>query len=151
MPVLLGSPRGRGSPLAEFRPGDAHGVEGVNIEDVEATASIHQHLGEALLKDDGVDDEWAASWSHDVGGMVPLIEGERRFRPAKEGGDNRLGGACLPVAYLVLAIGPDGVESAKDNDAFLRVGETVSVLARRSSFLGYRLFVVSFFWPTGLS
>ena len=39
---------------AKLQPRDAHGVEGVNIEDVEATASVHQHLGEALLADDGV-------------------------------------------------------------------------------------------------
>ena len=42
---------------AELRPGDAHGVKGVDVEDVEATVSVHQHLGEALLMDDGVDDE----------------------------------------------------------------------------------------------
>ena len=40
----------------EFHLGDAHGIEGVNIEDVEATASVHQQLGEALLANDGVDD-----------------------------------------------------------------------------------------------
>ena len=64
---------------AEFQPGYAHGVEGVGVEDVEAAASIHQHLGEALLADDGIDDEWVTSWSRDVGGMVPLIEGDLRF------------------------------------------------------------------------
>ena len=64
---------------AEFRPGDTHGIEGVDVEDVEATASIHQYLGEALLADDGVDDEWLASCSSDVGGMVPLIKSDRRF------------------------------------------------------------------------
>ena len=64
---------------AELRSGDAHGVEGVDVEDVEAAASIHQHLGEALLADDGVDDERVASRSRNVGGMVPLIEGDRRF------------------------------------------------------------------------
>ena len=45
----------------EFRTGDAHGVEGVDVEDVEAAASVHQHLGEALLADDGVDNERVAS------------------------------------------------------------------------------------------
>ena len=45
----------------EFQPGDAHGIEGVNVEDVEATASVHQHLYEVLLADDGVDDERVAS------------------------------------------------------------------------------------------
>ena len=56
-----------------------HGIEGVDVEDVEAAASIHQHLGEALIADDGVDDERVASRSHNVGGMVPLIEGDQRF------------------------------------------------------------------------
>ena len=64
---------------AELRPGDAHGVEGVDIENVEAAASVHQHLGEALLVDDGVDDEQVATWSSDVGRMVPLIKSDQRF------------------------------------------------------------------------
>ena len=51
---------------AEFRPRDAHGVEGIDIEDVEAATSVHQHLGEALLVDDGVDDERVATQSGDV-------------------------------------------------------------------------------------
>ena len=37
----------------EFRLGDAHGIEGVDVEDVDAAVSVHQHLGEALLADDG--------------------------------------------------------------------------------------------------
>ena len=45
----------------ELRTGDVHGVEGVDVEDVEATASIHQHLGEALLTDNGVDNEWVVA------------------------------------------------------------------------------------------
>ena len=70
---------------ALLRLGDAHGVEGVDVENVEAAASVHQHLGEALLADDGVDDERVASRSGNVGRMVPLIKSDRRFRPAKEG------------------------------------------------------------------
>ena len=42
---------------AELRPGDAHGVEGVDVENVEAVASIHQHLSEVLFADNGVVDE----------------------------------------------------------------------------------------------
>ena len=64
---------------AKLRPGDAHGIEGVDVEDVEAAAFVHQHLGEALLLDDGVDDERVASQFGNVGGMVPLIEGDQRF------------------------------------------------------------------------
>ena len=86
-----------------------------------------------------------------MGGMVPLIEGDRRFRLAEEGGDGRLGGACRPIMHIVLAFGLDGVGSTEDHDAFLKVGEAVSVLARRASFLGCCLFVVSFFQRAGLS
>ena len=42
---------------AEVQSEDAHGVEGVDIEDVEAATSVHQHLGEVLLADDGINDE----------------------------------------------------------------------------------------------
>ena len=61
---------------AELRLGDAHGVEGVDVENVEAAASVHQHLGEALLVDDGVDDERVATRSSDVGRMVSLIKSD---------------------------------------------------------------------------
>ena len=47
----------------ELRLGDAHGIEGVDVENVEAATSVHQHLGEALLMDDGVDDEQVATRS----------------------------------------------------------------------------------------
>ena len=53
--------------------------------------------------------------------------------------------------HLVLAFGPDGDGSAEDHDAFLRVGEAISVLARRASFLGCHLFAIPFLCPTGLS
>jgi len=128
-----------------------HGIEVVDVEDVEAIASVHQHLGEVLLANNGFDDEWVGTWSGNVGRMVPLIKGDRRFRPAEEEGDGRLGGACLPIAHLVLAFRPDGVGPTKDHDAFFRFGEAISILASRASFLGCCLFVVSLLWPAGLS
>ena len=86
-----------------------------------------------------------------MGGMVSLIEGDRRFRPAKERGDDRLSGARLPIAYLVLALRADDIGSPEDYDAFLGVGETFPILACRASLLGCRPSVVSFFWATDLS
>ena len=68
-----------GARRAEFRSGDAHGIEGVDVQDVESAAAIHQHLRKSLLTDDGVNDEQIASWSCDVGGMVPLVVGDRRL------------------------------------------------------------------------
>ena len=60
----------------ELRPGDAHGVEGVDIENGEAATSVHQHLGEVLLADDGVDDKWVATRLGDIGRMVSLIKSD---------------------------------------------------------------------------
>ena len=77
--MLPGSRRGRESSLGRASTEDAHGVEGVDIENIEAAASVHQHLGEALLADDGVDDERVATWSSDVGRMVPLIKSDWRL------------------------------------------------------------------------
>ena len=136
---------------AEFRLGNGHGIEGVNVEDVEAATSVHQYLCEALFVDDGVDDERVASRSRDVGRMVPLIEGDQRFQPAKEGGDGRLSGVCLPVAHLVLALGADGLGSTKDHDAFPEVREVVPILAHCVTFLGCYLFAVSLLWSADLS
>ena len=130
---------------------DAHSIEGLGIHDVEAAASIHQYLGEPLRGDDGVDDERVASRSRDMGGMVPLIEGYRRFLPAEEGGDGRLGDACFSVAYFVLALGVDGVGSPKDHEAFLGIRKAIPILARHASFLGHCLLALSFFWSTVLS
>ena len=61
---------------AEFQPGEVHGVEGVDVEDVEA-----------LLADDGVNNERVATRSGDVGRMVSLIKSDRGVQPAKERGD----------------------------------------------------------------
>ena len=135
----------------ELLPGDAHGIEGGYIENVEAATSVHQHLGEALLADNGVDDEQVATWSGDVGRMVPLIKGDRRFRPAKEGGDGYFSDARPSVAHFVLALEVDSIGSPEDHDAFLEVGKAVSILACCASFLGCCLLAFSFFCPTGLS
>ena len=77
MPASLGSRRGRESSLGEASTGDAHGIEGVDVENVEAAAFVHQHLGEALLEDDGVDDKRVVTRSGDVGRMVSLIESDQ--------------------------------------------------------------------------
>ena len=60
-------------------------------------------------------------------------------------------GVCLSVTYLLLTLGADGIRSPEDHDAFLRIEEVVPILARHASFLGCRLFVISFFRPAGLS
>ena len=83
--------------------------------------------------------------------MVSPIKSDRGVQPAKERGDGRLGGICLSVAHVVLALGVDGIGSPKDHEAFLGTKKAVPILARHASFLGYRLFAISFFWPADLS
>ena len=122
-----------------------------DVEDVEATASVHQHLGEVLLADDGVDDERVVSRSSDVGRVAPLIKGDRRFQPVKEGGDGRLDDACLSIAHFVLVLGVDGIISPKDHEAFLRIGKAIPIVARCASYLGRCLLALSFFQSAGLS
>ena len=51
----------RRSGWVEVRPVDAHLIERLGVHDVEAAASIHQHLGEALCADDWVDHERVSS------------------------------------------------------------------------------------------
>ena len=46
---------------SDARSIDAHGVECFDVHDVEATASIHQYLGEPLHADDRVDHEQISS------------------------------------------------------------------------------------------
>ena len=45
----------------DARPVDAHGIERLSVHDVEATASIHQYLGEPLCANDQVDLEQLSS------------------------------------------------------------------------------------------
>jgi hypothetical protein len=36
---------------------DSHGIESVVVEDVEAAAPVHQHLGQQTVAEDGIDDK----------------------------------------------------------------------------------------------
>ena len=67
-----------------------------------------------------------------------------------ERGDDRLGGTCLSIAYLVLELRVDGVRSPKDHEAFLGVREAVITLALCASFLHCLLLAFPFLWLVGL-
>ena len=53
------------SALVQSNP---HELQGVGVQDVEATASVHEHLGEASVADDGVDNKRVPSLVWDVVG-----------------------------------------------------------------------------------
>jgi hypothetical protein len=42
---------------SELHPLDPQEVEGLDIDNVEVVISVHEHLGEARIGDDGIDDE----------------------------------------------------------------------------------------------
>ena len=64
---------------AELVQADPHELQGVGIHDVEVAASVHEHLGEAGVADDGVDNERVPSRVWDVVRVVFAAEGNGIF------------------------------------------------------------------------
>ena len=58
-------------------PIDAEEVEGLEVDDVEAAATIHQHFRESGVDDDGVDDERVDAWGDYLVGVVLSVESDR--------------------------------------------------------------------------
>jgi hypothetical protein len=68
-----------------------HELQGIHIDDVEVAASIHEHLGETSVSDDGADDErvlpeiqgdeWVLPEIQGVFRMVVLVEGDGAVGP----------------------------------------------------------------------
>jgi hypothetical protein len=71
-------------------PPDPQEVEGPGVDDVEAAASIHEHLGEARIGDDGIDDERIDPEIRDVVWMVITVESNGGPRPVEEEGGLRV-------------------------------------------------------------
>jgi len=69
----------------DARSVDAHGVERFSVHDVEAVASMHQHLGEPLHADDQLNHERVSSWLWDAFWVVIPIKGYGPLRPSEEG------------------------------------------------------------------
>jgi len=62
---------------------DAKEVEGLEVDDVEAAASVHQHLREPGVDDDGVDDERLDTGSDNLVRVVVAVEGDGGARPVE--------------------------------------------------------------------
>jgi hypothetical protein len=60
----------------ELCPPDPQEVEGLGVDDVEDAASIHEHLGEARIGDDGIDDERIDPGIRDIVRMVITVESD---------------------------------------------------------------------------
>jgi len=60
----------------ELRPVDAEKVEGLEVDDVQAAAAVHQHLRESGVDDDGVDDERVDARGDYLVGVVVSVKGD---------------------------------------------------------------------------
>jgi hypothetical protein len=68
----------------EVRPNDSQKVEGLGIDDVKTTVAIHEHLGEACVGDDGIDNKWVDPRIEDVVWVVITVKSDGHLRPVKE-------------------------------------------------------------------
>jgi hypothetical protein len=75
----------RCSARSELGLTDPYGIKGFDIHDVEATASIHQYLGESCVVDDGVNNKQISAWLRDAIWMVVVVESDGRSGPVEEG------------------------------------------------------------------
>lgn len=66
----------RRGPSLNLGPTYPHEIQGVSIDDVEATSPIHEHLGETGVADDGVDNERVFLRIWDVIRVVIPVEGD---------------------------------------------------------------------------
>jgi hypothetical protein len=87
----------------EARSLDPQKVEGLGVDDVEATFAVHEHLGEARVGDDGINNKQVDSRTGDVVRMIITVESDGHLRPVEEAGDRRLYGENLTPLSLALA------------------------------------------------
>jgi hypothetical protein len=87
----------------EARPRDPQKVEGLGIDDVKATAAIHEHLGEACVGDNGVDNKWVDPRIGDIVWVVITVESDGHLGPVKEEGGCGLHGEDMSTFPLMLA------------------------------------------------
>ena len=56
---------------------DAEEIEGLEVDDVEAAAAVHQHFRESGVDDDGIDDERVDAWGDYLVGVVLSVKSDR--------------------------------------------------------------------------
>ena len=87
----------------KLRPLNPQEVEGLHIDDVKATAPIHEHFGETSVDDDWIDDERVGPRPNNVVGMVITVERDGRIRPVEVMGGGYPNGENLPALLLALS------------------------------------------------
>jgi hypothetical protein len=91
----------------------------VRVEDVEAAASVHQHLGEPRVTYDRVDDQQVPARIGDAVRVILTVEGDGVLRPVEEGGRSLLRGEDLVPLPLALVVGHVHSWSPEDEEDVL--------------------------------
>ena len=100
----------------------------MRVQDVEAIAAIHEHLGEPGVADDWINDERVLSRIRDVVGVVLAAEGDGVLRPVEVGWRGIVDGEDLSVLSLALPRGHVRRWSAEDEEHVLHRGVAVDAL-----------------------
>jgi CubicO group peptidase (beta-lactamase class C family) len=107
----------------EARSLDPQKAEGLGVDDVEAASAVHEHLGEACVGDDGVNNEWIDPWVGDVVRVVVTVESDGHRGPIKEAGYCRLYREDLAPFSLALARREAGRGPSVDHEAVVDLGK----------------------------
>jgi hypothetical protein len=109
-------------------PADPHGVKGLGVHDVEATTSIHEHLGEPRVADDRIDNKRVSARLWNMIWVVIIVEGDGRPRPVEEGWRGWLDGIDFSALHLRLAPRVIGHRTTKDHEAIVDNGKVIALL-----------------------
>jgi len=109
------------------RLADPHEGQSLSVKNVEAAASIHQHLGETSLGDDGVDDQWITPVVGDPIRVILPIERDRALGLLEVRGRGCADCANSSEFTLPLTRGKVSRTSPKDQEAVLDLREAFSL------------------------
>jgi hypothetical protein len=87
----------------EVRPHDPQKVKGMGIDDVEVAAAIHEHLGEACVGNNGIDNKRVDPRIGDIVWVVIMVKSDGHLGPVKEEGGCGLHREDLSTFPLALA------------------------------------------------
>ena len=97
------------------------------VHDVEAAASVHEHLGEAGVADDGVDNERVPSRVWDVVGVVLVAEGNGVIRPVEVGWRGLSDREDFPALTLALSRGHVRCRPSEDEEGYHRTVQIIPI------------------------
>jgi hypothetical protein len=124
-PLARGDPVKWCGPWPDLGSLDLHELQGIHIDDIEATASIHKYLREACVADDGVYDERVPPRVGHVVRMVVSVEGDGVVRPISIDWGRYLNRENLPALLLLLSwTKVDGI-NPKNHVLIVYVGEAI--------------------------